>query len=114
MDGAGAAVDGDRLPVAEPAGGVAGGDHRGDAVLAGNQGGMGGQGAAVGDHGDRVGEQRRPGGGGGPGDQDLAGLEAVEVTGPVDDADRAGSPSGTGRLADDGVLGWWAAGAHGV
>jgi hypothetical protein len=36
-------------------GGIASGDHRGDAVLAGHQGGMGGQGAAVGDHHHRAG-----------------------------------------------------------
>jgi hypothetical protein len=56
------------------------------------------------------GKQRRPGRGGGPGDQDLAGLEAVEVARPVDDADRAGGPAGAGRLPNDRVFGWWAAG----
>ena len=79
MDGAGAAVDGDQLPVAESACGIPGGDYSGDAVLAGDQGGVGGQGAAVGDDRDRAGEQRRPGGGGGPGDQHLTGLEAAKV-----------------------------------
>src|SRR5829696_3015918 len=82
LDGAGAAVHGDPLPFAQSGGGVAGGDHGGDAVLAGDQGGVGGQGAAVGDDRDGAGEQWRPGRGGGPGDQDLAGLEAVEVAGP--------------------------------
>jgi hypothetical protein len=48
------------------------------------------------------------------GDQDLAGLEAVEVTRSVDDADRAGGPAGAGWLPDDGVLWRWAGGAHGV
>jgi hypothetical protein len=114
VDGAGAAVDGDQLAVVQAGGGIAGGDHRGDAVLAGDQGGMGGQGAAVGDDRDRAGEQRCPGGGGGPRDQDLAGLEAVEVTRSVDDADRAGGPAGAGWLPDDGVLWRWAGGAHGV
>jgi hypothetical protein len=32
----------------------------------------------------------------------------------VDDADRAGGAAGAGRLADDGVLGDGAGGAHGV
>jgi hypothetical protein len=58
VDGAGAAVDGDPLAVAESGGGVTGGDNSGDAVLAGDQGGMGGQGAPVGDDGSRLGEQR--------------------------------------------------------
>src|SRR5262249_45872359 len=51
----------------------------------------------VGDHRDRAGEQRRPRRGGGPGNQDLAGLEAVEVAGPVDGADRAAGPAGADR-----------------
>jgi hypothetical protein len=87
LDGAGAAVDGHHLAVGQVGGGVAGGDHGGDAVLARDQGGVGGQGAAVGDDRGGAGKQRGPGGCGGPGDQDLAGLEAVEVAGSVDDAD---------------------------
>src|SRR5829696_5480504 len=79
LDSAGAAVHGDPLPFPQSGGGVPGGDHGGDAVLAGDQGGVGGQGAAVGDDRDGAGEQWRPGRGGGSGDQDLAGLEAVEV-----------------------------------
>src|SRR5829696_4069834 len=114
LDGAGAAVHGDPLPFAQSGGGVPGGDHGGDAVLAGDQGGVGGQGAAVGDDRDGAGEQWRPGRGGAPGDQDLAGLEAVEVTRSADDADRAGGPAGAGWLPDDGVLGRWAGGAHGL
>src|SRR5215216_2354452 len=114
VDGAGAAVDGHHLAVGQAGGGIPGGDHGGDAVLAGDQGGVGRQGPAVGDDRGGVGEQRRPGGGGGPGDQDLAGLEAVEVTRSVDDADRAGGPAGAGWLPDDGVLWRWAGGAHGV
>jgi hypothetical protein len=85
VDGAGGAVDGDPLPVGESGGGVTGGDDGGDAVLAGDHGGVGGQGAAVGDDRGGPGEQRCPGRGGGPGDQDLAGLEAVEVGGAGDD-----------------------------
>jgi hypothetical protein len=54
-NGAGAAVDGHHLAVDHAGGGIASGDHRGDAVLAGHQGGMGGQGAAVGDHHHRAG-----------------------------------------------------------
>src|SRR4029453_10239599 len=71
----------------------------------------GGAGAAGGDDRDRAGEKRCPGGDGGPGDQDLAGLEAVEVIGSMDDADRAGGPAGAGWLGDDGVL--WGRGGGG-
>src|SRR4029450_5594255 len=49
-------------------------------------GGRGAQGAAVGDHLNRVGNQRRPGRSGGPSDQHLTGLEVIEVIGPMDDA----------------------------
>ena len=61
-----------------------------DAVLAGDQGGVGGEDAAVGDDRRRACEQRRPHRGGGPDDQHLAGLDAVEVAEPVDQANRAG------------------------
>jgi probable F420-dependent oxidoreductase len=44
VDGAGAAVDGHHLAVVQAGGGVAGGDHGGDAVFAGDQGGVSGQG----------------------------------------------------------------------
>ena len=49
LECAGAAVDSHHLAVGPAGGGVAGGDHGGDAVLAGDQGGVDGQGAAVGE-----------------------------------------------------------------
>src|SRR6266545_3620225 len=118
LDGAGAAIDGHHLAVVQTGGGVAGGDHGGDAVLAGDQGGVGGQGAAVGDDRGGAGEQQGPGWAGGSGDQHLAGLEAVEVRHAAHDADGAGGAAWTGRLADDRVLGrrggGGGGGAHGV
>lgn len=51
---AGCSVDGDTLAGDEPVGGVAGADHGGEAVFAGHDRGVGGEGAAVGDNGGRV------------------------------------------------------------
>ena len=47
LECAGAAVDSHHLAVGPAGGGVAGGDHGGDAVLAGDQGGVDGQGAPL-------------------------------------------------------------------
>src|SRR6266511_5362049 len=98
-DGAGVAVDGDRLSIVQPPGAVAGADDGGDAELPGDEAGVRGQGADVGDDGAGDGEQRRPGRGGGAGDEDVAGLEPVAVGGIEDDPDDAGGPSRAGTLA---------------
>jgi hypothetical protein len=65
-------VDGDELAGVQAVGGVAGSDDGGDAVLAGDEGGVGGESAAVGDNRGGAGEQRRPGWCGRLGDEDVA------------------------------------------
>src|SRR5690606_6511138 len=104
FDGACSAVDGDELAVVQPGGGVAGADDGGDAVLAGDERGVSGEGAAVGDHCGGSGEQWCPGRCGAPGDEDVPGGEVGEVLWTGDDADRAGRSSCAGGLPDDGCL----------
>lgn len=86
----------------------------GNAVLAGEKGGVRGQGAAVGDDGGGAGEQGCPGRGGGLGEEDLAVDETGEVLGSGDQVDRAGGPAGAGRLADDRTVGHGCAAAGGL
>jgi hypothetical protein len=81
--GSGGPVDGDPLPGSQAVGGVAGADDGGDAVLAGDEGGVCGEGTAVGDDRGRAGEQRGPRGGGGFGDEDVSVGEGGEVLMPL-------------------------------
>jgi hypothetical protein len=64
----------------EPHGGVASADDSGNGVLPGDEGGVCGEGAAVGDHSGCFGEQRCPCRGGGFCDQDVSGTEPTEVS----------------------------------
>src|ERR1041384_2362198 len=71
-DGSGGAIDGDELAGVELVGGGGGGDDGRDAVFAGDERGVGGEGSSVGDDGGGVCEQGCPGGCGGLGDEDVA------------------------------------------
>jgi hypothetical protein len=104
-DGSGAAVDGYQLPWMQPYRGVAGGDDGGNAVLASHQGGMGGEGAAVGDDGGCSSEQRRPCRSGGFRDKHIAVAEPAEVLRALHDAYRSGCAARRCGVPDDDVLG---------
>src|SRR5918993_5466397 len=109
LDSPCAAVHRHRLPVAKPERRVPGPDHRWDAVLAGHEGGVGGQGAAVRNHGRGTSEQRGPRWSGEPGDQYLTVPEAAEVFRAAHDTYHSASTPGACGLADeDGV------GRHGL
>ena len=81
-DGSGGTVDGHQLAGVQAGGGVAGADHGGDAVLAGDQGGVGGEGAAVGDDRRGLREQRRPRRGGRLRDEHVAAAKPSKSSGP--------------------------------
>jgi hypothetical protein len=113
VDGAGVAVHGHPLTVAELRGGIPGGDTAGMPYSRATREAR----AARVPPSVTTATARANSGvqaGGGPGDQDLAGLEAVKLTRSADDADRAASPAGAGRLANDGALGYRPGGADGV
>jgi hypothetical protein len=86
-------------------GGVAGSHDGGNSVLAGDQGRVGGQGAAVGDHGGGAGEQGCPGRCGGLGDQYVAVGEPGDVVWAVHEVDRAGGASRGRGLSDQRAVG---------
>ena len=94
-------VDGDELAGVQSLCGVAGADDSGNAVLAGYQGGVRGQGAAGGDHGGGPREQWSPGRGGGLGDQDVPVGEAGEVRGVEHEVDRTGGAAGGRRMPEE-------------
>src|SRR5215213_5222539 len=96
LDGPCAAVHRHRLPAAKPERRVPGPDHRRDAVFAGDEGGVGGEGAAVCDHGHGPPEQRGPRGSGEPGDEHLPVSEAAEVFRAAHDTDRSAGAAGAG------------------
>ena len=98
-DGSGGAVDAHQLPLAEALGGVAGADDGGDGEFAGDEGGVCGEGAAVGDDGCGSCEQWRPRRGGRFCDEDVAIAERGEVLRAVHDAYVAGGAAGRGRGA---------------
>ncbi len=85
-------------------GGVAGADDGGDGVFACDEGGVRGEGAAVGDNGGRSGEQWRPCRGGRFRDKDIAVAEPAEVLRAVHDAYRSGGAARRCRLPDDHTL----------
>ena len=103
-DGSGGAVDGHQLPWMQTYRGVAGGDDGGDSVLAGHQGGVRSEAAAVGDDGGCSGEQRRPCRSGGFRDKHIAVAETAEVLRALHDAYRSGSASRGCGVPDDDVL----------
>ena len=74
-DRSGCAVDGDELAVGQSAGGVDRADDRGEAVLPGDDGGVGQRAPAVGDQGSGDPEQDRPRRTRSRAHQDLAGQE---------------------------------------
>ena len=91
---------GHRLPVGQRRGRALGADHGGNAQLAGDDGGVAGAAAAVGDDGRRRLHHRLPVGRGGVGDQHLAGAEGCELVGVGHHPHRAG-----GDAPADGAAG---------
>ena len=85
-------------------GGVAGGDDGEDSVFAGHEGGVRGEGAAVGDDGGCSGEQRRPCRSGGFRDKHIAVAETAEVLRAMHDAYWSGCAARRCGVPDDDVL----------
>src|SRR5215203_5715440 len=101
-----AAVYDDGLAVAQPPCRVASADDCRDAVLAGYEGGVGGEGAAVGDHSRSTPEERGPRRGGDAGDEHLPVLEPIEVFRAVHDPRPPGRATWARRLADEDGVRW--------
>ena len=87
------------LPVLEPSGGIAAPDHRGDAELAGDDRGVAGAAAAVGDDGRGTLHHRLPVGVGHVGHDDVAGFDAPHLRGVLDHAHDARPDLVTDRAA---------------
>src|SRR4051794_38314542 len=103
-DRSGGPVNGHLLPWIQALGGVAGSDDGGDGVLAGDEGGVRGEGAAVRDDGSGAGEQGGPRRGGRLRDQYVTVAECSEVLRAVHDADRAGGAARRCRGPEDHPL----------
>jgi hypothetical protein len=104
-DHAGGSVNGDMLSGVQPPGGVAGSNDGGYPVFASDQGGVRGQGAAVGDHGSGTREQWCPRRRRGLGDQHVAVGESGEVVRAAHDVDRTGGAARGRRLPDERTFG---------
>src|SRR5579859_6487318 len=103
-DRARATVNGYQLACPQAAGCVSSPDHSRDAVLSGDERGVGSQCAPVGDDRRRALEERRPGRGGGSRDEHLASFERVEVLDAAHEPHAARGATRTGALADKQIL----------
>src|SRR5215207_5814791 len=114
LDGSGATVHSNRFSVAEPERRVPGCNYCGNAVFAGDERGVCGERAAVGDDGRGPVEQWGPRGRGESGDEHFSASEAVEVFRTAHDPNRSGRASGTGGFTHEDRVGRYGPGACGL